>query len=273
MSTTIRALALILMAALVACDSRNDNVAFDMSKESPVTYHQNQDPEIAEASHNARSSFRHFWKEVSLDFNRIVPALEVACIKVPFSDAPGNPDSQVEHMWVTDIDFDGERIRGIVLNTPNWLQSVKEGDSVDVTVEDLSDWICVLSGKVYGGYTVQVTRKRMSNSERSEYDAAWGLGFPPSEVVLLPPDPSPFESVLSRQLEVELGRNPDLLNHKDDDERTLLHLDALYGRPLSVKVLLEAGVDPTVKCKRGWTPADYARAAGWNEIVDLLKAN
>ena len=241
-----------------------------MSEESPVTYHESHDPEIEEASRRARDSFKYFWKETSLDFNRIIPAVEIACVKFPFSDDPNDPESKVEHMWVTEVNFDGEAIHGVLMNSPNWLRSVKEGDSVAVGVEDISDWMCVSSGVVYGGYTVQVTRKRMSVDERREFDAAWGLDFPPPEDVLLPPSPSPFEPVLARQLEVELGRNPDLLAHRDEDGRTLLHLDALYGRTLSVEVLLKAGANPTTKCNRGWTTVDYAKAAGWEKIVDQL---
>ncbi len=273
MTVRFHALAMLLGVALVACDSKSDKAVLDMSEESPVTYHQEEDPEIAEASLNARNSFKHFWKEASLDFNRIVPALELACVKVPFSDDPSDLSSQVEHMWVTEIDYDGETIKGVLMNSPNWLQSVHEGDSVKVIVDELSDWMCVLGGKVYGAYTVQATRKRMDDAERKEFDAAWGLAFPAPEEVLLPPNPSPFEPVLARQLEVELGRNPELITQKYDDGRSLLHLDALYGRSQSVAVLLQAGADTFAKCDRGWTPADYAKAAGWDEIVTQLTKN
>ncbi len=270
MHTRIYALIVTLGWAFVGCESKNKVNTFNMSEDSPVTYHESHDPEIEEASRRARDSFKHFWKEASLDFNRIIPAVEIACVKVPFSDDPKDPESKVEHMWVTEVDFDGEAIHGVLMNSPNWLRSVKEGDSVAVGVEDISDWMCVSSGVVYGGYTVQVARKRMSEEERKEFDAAWGLNFPPPEDVLLPPTQSPFELVLASQLEVELGRNPDLLAHRNEDGRTLLHLDALYGRSLSVAALLKAGADPTTKCNRGWTAVDYAKAAGWEKIVDQL---
>ena len=67
-----------------------------MPDESPVTFHKGDAPEIVQASEQARETFRYFWNQVSLDFNRIVPALELACLKVPCSDNNSNPDVQVE---------------------------------------------------------------------------------------------------------------------------------------------------------------------------------
>jgi uncharacterized protein YegJ (DUF2314 family) len=243
-----------------------------MSEDSPVTFHKDDDPEMEKASQEARKTFRHFWKEVSLDYNRIVPALEVSCIKLPFSDDESDPDSQVEHMWVSEIDFDGERIRGVLINAPNWLKSVKEGDAVECAVDDIGDWMCVLAGKVYGAYTVQVTRGRMSESERTAYDEAWGLEFPPPDEVLVPPDVSDFEPVIAKLLQDHLEKDIETVKSTDDAGRSPLHLEALYGRRHSVQVLLDYGADPTAKCDRGWTPRDYANSIGWAEVASILES-
>lgn len=270
----IYALIAILSCVLAGCDSKKKTNlldSYDTSVESPVTYHDGDDPEIAEASRRARESFKYFWKEASLDFNRVIPAVEIATVKVPFNDGPKDPESTIEHMWLIDLDFDGEVIRGVLMNSPNKLKSVKAGDTVEVKVNEITDWICVSSGEVYGGYTVQVARKRMGEAERNEFDTAWGLDFPPPGEVVLPPNPSPFEAVLARKLEADLGRNAKLLSYQDDDGRTLLHRNALYGQSLLVEVLIKAGADPTIKCNRGWTAVDYARAAQWENIVEQLK--
>ena len=42
----------------------------------------------------------------------------------------------------------------------------------------IGDWMCVVGDKVYGGYTVQVTRGRMNDAERAAYDAKWGGRVP-----------------------------------------------------------------------------------------------
>jgi len=276
MKRLIKTLAFMLAGALsvlivASCGPERQGRRGGMSEESPVTFHKGDDPEIVKASEEARKTFKYFWKQVSYDFNRIVPALEVACIKVPFSDDESDPDAQVEYMWVSDIDYDGVVIGGTLINAPNWLKSVKEGDPIECKVSEISDWMYVLSGKVYGGYTTQVTRRRMSAAERQSYDEAWGLEFPPPDEVLVPPETSEFELTLASKLKEHLEKNPEDIGTLDDQGRNLLHLMALYGRPDSVRVLLNAGLDPLQKCPQGRTPMDYASFLGWGNVVEILK--
>ena len=249
---------------------RGEDPGDETTESSPVTYHKKDDPEMLRANGEARKTFRYFWREVSWDFNRIVPGVELACVKLAFSDDPSDPDSRVEHMWVGDIDFDGERIRGVLVNSPNWLSSFKEGDSIECSPDEIGDWMCVVGGKVYGAYTVQVTRGRMDDSERSAYDAQWGLEFPPPDEVLVPSENAKFGAVIASKLKEHFNENPDTVHSPDDSGRTLLHLSALYGRKQSVKVLLEHGVDVARRCSRGWKAIDYAQALGWSEIAEML---
>src|SRR5262245_41912119 len=135
------------------------------SKPSKVYQAESSDPQMHQAYGNARATFGYFWREVAWDRHRIVPALGLAAVKAPFSDGekarskPGVPD--VEHMWISDVDFDGQLVFGELQNRPNWLKSVKQGDSVSVPLGEISDWMYSISGDVYGGYTVNLLRSRM----------------------------------------------------------------------------------------------------------------
>lgn len=242
------------------------------AEESLVTLHDSDDPDLLKASRGARKSFRYFWKQVSYDFYRVVPALDVACIKLAFTDDEADPDAQVEHMWVGEIDFDGVSIRGKLLNDPNWLKSVSAGDVVECKVDEIGDWMCVLDGKVYGGYSVQVIRGRMKPSERADYDKAWGYDFPPPEEVLVPPATPEFESVIATLYTEQLEKDAATAESKDAVGRTPLHHEALYGRAATVRVLLKFGADPDLRCDRGWSPREYAESVGWTEVADLLKS-
>ena len=265
--------AILAAVALASCDSNEEEtVVLDTSQKSAVTRHKKGATELNEAKANARDTFKYFWKEISLDFNRIIPAVELASVKAEFIDDPDDPDASSEHMWIGEVFYDGRHISGVLMNQPNWLESVKQGDVVEIPLERVSDWMCVVGGEVYGGYTVQIIRGQMTEDEREKHDEAWGLDFPPPSEVKLPPDPSPFQAVLAEMLKEGIEEDPDLLKHKNDAGMTLLHSCALYGRESSVKVLLEAGADTSLKCDSGWTPVDYANAVGWHEIAKLLTA-
>jgi len=158
---------------------------------SQVFLNSEKDPEMDQAIRKARQNFRYFWREKTWENKRIIPALDLASIKYPFSDPPGtrrNTDEpSVEQMWVSDIDFDGRTLFGTLINSPNWIKSVKEGDSVELLASDLTDWMYAFNGRVYGAYTVNLLRSRMSKSERKQHDNAWGLDFgDPTNIEVLP---------------------------------------------------------------------------------------
>lgn len=62
---------------------------------NPVFFFDNADPEMQQVYRAAQASFRYFWRELSWERRRIVPALDMALVKLPFTDGPrtdGNPE-------------------------------------------------------------------------------------------------------------------------------------------------------------------------------------
>jgi uncharacterized protein YegJ (DUF2314 family) len=265
------------------------------SQPSKVFLFDNDDPEMQEAYRTARSTFRYFWREVAWERRRIVPALDLACVKAPFSDgeratgAQGNPE--VEQMWMGEVDFDGQFVSGELLNAPNWLKSVKEGDSARFRLEEISDWMYVIAGQVYGAFTVNLLRSRMGRGERKEHDAAWGLNFgDPHKICIVPEQKKsggflkslfggrgdaeikehPMSENMAPALPKRLKEDPSMLHATDDNGWTLLHQQALAGSTATVKILLEAGADPNARTNRGMTPLQLAQSLGWEKVVALL---
>lgn len=232
------------------------------------------DPELRNAAASAQSTFKHFWYQVATDFNRIVPALEIACLKAPFFDDIDDPQSSAEHMWLDDVYFDGAEISGTLINSPQGLSAVKEGDRLTLTLDRIEDWICALDDQAYGGFSVQVLRSRMNSKERREHDRAWGLKFPEPDEVYLPQPNAEFEKeVLVQQLVDQVNDDPDCLTVDYGEGRRLLHMMSLFGRAASVSALLSAGADRNQKCDRGWSPLDYAQAVGWHDVAEVLEAH
>ena len=251
------------------------------SQPSRVFLFDNNDPEMQRAYQQARSTFRYFWREIAWDRHRIVPALEMSCVKAPFSDgvqtapAQGNPEG--EHMWLGEVDFDGRFVSGILLNTPNWLKSVKEGDSVRIPPDEISDWMYVIDGNVYGAYTVNLLRFRMATKEREAHDAAWGLNFGDPRTIRIVYERADagieehtMSEVMAPSLKDQLAADPSLLHAKGHNGWTFLHQHASAGSTAVVKVLLEAGADINAVTDQGMTALQLARLLNWGNVVALL---
>ncbi|MGC3968058.1 MAG: DUF2314 domain-containing protein [Pirellulales bacterium] len=250
--------------------------------ESKVFLFDGEDPEMLQASAKARATFRYFWRELHWESRRIIPGLSLACVKAPFSDGDDAPPSDdhpsVEQMWVSDIRFDGRDVIGNLLNSPNWITSVQEGDLSVMPLAEISDWMYAIGDDVYGAFTVNLMRARMSARERREHDAAWGLEFgDPKTIRVIPADfPSHGEHPMSENMAPsfrdELKKQPSMLNSKDDDGWTLLHREALGGNLATVRVLLEYGADRNAKTPHGMTPLQLAKSLGWDKVATLLSA-
>ncbi|WP_246523686.1 DUF2314 domain-containing protein [Gemmata palustris] len=247
------------------------------------------------AYETARATFRYFWREIAWERRRIIPALSLACVKMPFSDGaadPGTQDaSQVEQMWVGEIDFDGRVVSGALLNSPNWLKTVQVGDAVRRPLNEITDWMYAINGDVYGAYTVNLMRSRMNSQERESHDGAWGLNFGDPQKIRVAPEPKksgglmkalfggrggatdpehPMSAAMGPPLKDQLAKDPSMLHSKDDRGWTLLHHQALAGSLATVEILLECGADPNAATDDGTTPVQLAEALGWDKVVALL---
>lgn len=258
-----------------------------------------EDRAFNEAVKAARETFKFFWREVSWEQRRIVPALNGAWVKIVFVDPSiGDPNLDTEFMWVAIHQFDGNMLTGELINQPKTLKNIQQGARVQRSLRDLVDWLYFCNGKAYGGHTVQHFRAHMSLAERKEHDAAWGVDFgDPSEV--------PFEahrsdgtkgeerSFLQKMLrgsrppahqdhpmclnctEVfasQLGGNPALVHLKDEAGLSMLHREALAGNFALVQVLASLGANRSETTDSGATPADLAERMGWGEVAAFLRA-
>lgn len=268
-----------------------------------VTLHKDDDPAIEAAAKRARATFRYFWRELSWEYRRIVPGLDLAAFKVAFTD---DDESPAEVMWVDDVNFNGYGLTGRLLNQPNWLKSVKQGDPVKVRVKAITDWMYALEGVAYGGFSVNAIRKKMGKRERKQHDGAWGLDFgDPDKVHIVPPQwfqetkpkkkglfgigktqlPEPLlEDVLQSHehpmaanmagsLKEFASKDPSAITKLGDDGLNMLHQLTLAGSAVGVKTILECGADVNSKSKRGHTAMDFAKSLGWKRAYGVLAKN
>ena len=137
------------------------------------------DPELLAAIDQARATFPEFLAEANADLRRAIPTLDDVLIKI-YASAPEAPDAG-EHLWARYIGPDTRhpgRFRGLMLSSPQKVAgTVSKGDTVNLSIKSLSDWLYVKDGKAYGAFTVRVLRSRMSPAEVKEHDAAYPFSF------------------------------------------------------------------------------------------------
>lgn len=241
-----------------------------------------KNPKILEAFKKAQETFKFFWRELYWEYRRIVPALDLACVKLAFSQQfPGDENLTVEHMWINEIDFDGENVYGILVNQPNELTNVKNGDTVSIPLEQISDWLFASVGKTYGGFTIHAMRSEMTKKEMEEHDNAWGLDFGDFNDIWVVRDQQenpenliehPMSKNMGEKLAEFLQQNPGELTVKDEYGYTLLHREAIAGNKTSIEILKSAGVDLQQKTNLGKTALDFAQLLKWEHIIPVLNA-
>jgi len=265
-----------------------------------ITLHKDDDPGIEAAAKRAKGTFRYFWRELSWEYRRIVPGLDLAVFKVAFTDGDDPP---AEVMWVNEVNFDGYSLTGRLLNQPNWLKSINEGDQVKVPIKAITDWLYAIEGVAYGGFSVNAIRKQMGKRERKQHDDAWGMDFgDPDKVHLVPanwyqktepkkagffgfgksaaPEPltddflqkneHPMAANMAPSIKEFATKNSESLSDVGDNGLTMLHQVTLSGSAIGIKALLECGADVNSRSKKGHTALDFAKSLGWKRAYAML---
>lgn len=247
---------------------------------TPVFYAKGDTPEMIHAFQEAQKTFKYFWREMSWEYRRIVPALDLACVKVAFTQPLDGDDTLVEHMWISEVQFDGEIVSGTLINDPNDVTHVQNGDWVEVPLHQISDWLFASQGKTYGGFTIHAMRAAMPDRERNEHDEAWGLEFGDFNNIQIVSGQAehpehlvthPMDINMQEKFEDFLKEYPAEVNSADEDGYTLLHKEAIAGNSASVATLIKFNTNIHATTPKGKTALDFARQLEWNEVVSLLE--
>ena len=251
----------------------------DLGEQMPIYFVSSDEDYMQRAFEQARESFKYFWRELYWERRRIAPMLDYAMVKICFLDVI-NGEEVGEHMWVNDVEFDGETIYGTLVNEPDSVQNVKVGDQISAKFTDMSDWLFAIDGRAYGGFSVQAMRSRMQKDELAEHDAAWGLDFGDFNDILVVFEQKehpenliehPMSKNMRGQVEQYIKAHPSMVADTDELGFTQLHHEALAGNLTIVNLLLENGANKNARTKSGKTAAEFAKQIGWSEIAKVLK--
>ncbi len=248
-------------------------------EETTIFYADGESPKMIEAYKKAQETFKYFWRELSWEYRRIVPGLDVACVKLAFTQDIDD-ETIVEHMWINDVNFDGETIYGILVNDPNELTNVNNGDEIAIPIDQISDWLFAINGKTYGAFTIHAMRSEMSDEEREAHDEAWGLEFGDFNDILVVNEQKekpenliehPMSKNMKESLIEFLKSNPEEIEIQDDLGYTFLHREAIAGNQTSVELILKAGANADAKTNNGKTALDFAKELKWDHLIPVLQ--
>jgi uncharacterized protein YegJ (DUF2314 family) len=79
-------------------------------------------------------------------------------------------DDIVEHIWLANLEFNGAKPTGTIAHPPR-RKDLKLEQRVEIDLNYLSDWMYVEDGKLVGGFTTRLLRKRMTPEERTRANA------------------------------------------------------------------------------------------------------
>jgi uncharacterized protein YegJ (DUF2314 family) len=166
---TIRLVRLVgaLVITCLALNTRGANLVGQELKNGGAEPEYFQVPKDHAAMHRAVIEARKTVGEFITALNHPAPGQQDFEVKKPF--IQGN---EVEHIWLSDVRFVGNRFQGRIDNKPEKIRGLKLGQLVSVNPNEISDWLYVDNGKLVGGYTVRAHYNELSPEQKQEFDRA-----------------------------------------------------------------------------------------------------
>ena len=139
------------------------------------------DPAILKAIADAQASLPNFWEKKISALNS-----EDYSIKVRIQG-----HEKAESIWLSDPSIDGDKVSGIVNQSPAYL-CVREGQRITCETSQVNDWMYMESDRIHGNFTGRVMGKPQNMSLR-QYQAILGrFRLRTSQWVRPPTNPEKF---------------------------------------------------------------------------------
>jgi uncharacterized protein YegJ (DUF2314 family) len=131
-------------------------------RQDQITFVAADDSAMQEAIERARATV----PELHRHLRNPSPTRTHTSVKLPLREG-----ETVEHVWLSDVTYDGDRFHGWIDNDVELLRSWRLGDTVSVVADSISDWLVIDDGIATGGFSIPVLRDRLSDRERAQWDA------------------------------------------------------------------------------------------------------
>lgn len=143
-----RVLTLLLLLTLSACSSNKPDTLIEGGYDE-----QEMEAAIARARSEVDSFIAEMSKGNGTNFS----------VKVAIED-----NDQTEHFWLKDLVYRKGKFEGVIDNDPGMVSNVNRGQKWSVEKSEISDWLFMRDGKMYGNYTIRPLLKTMSDEEAAK---------------------------------------------------------------------------------------------------------
>lgn len=83
--------------------------------------------------------------------------------------APIEDGGETEHFWLTGVTFANGKFTGTINNEPGMVSNVTMGQQYSLGRTEISDWMFMRDGKMYGNYTMRPLLATMPEAEADMY--------------------------------------------------------------------------------------------------------
>lgn len=153
--------------SLLTSINTNAKGSNEIKKDENVLTLSGKDNGMNAAILKAQKNFPVFKEALVKNSRRVLSVIETSLIKYAFPAAKNGVE--VEHMFLSDIHWNGSEVIGTLNSEPMHTDSVKLGEKIAVDPKHITDWLFIYQGKTYGGYTFQYMWTTFSKEEQKAY--------------------------------------------------------------------------------------------------------
>jgi uncharacterized protein YegJ (DUF2314 family) len=83
--------------------------------------------------------------------------------------APIEDGGETEHFWLTGVTFANDKFTGTINNEPGMVSNVEMGQEYTLGKTEISDWMYMRDGKMYGNYTMRPLLATMPEDQAEQF--------------------------------------------------------------------------------------------------------
>lgn len=157
-------LPILICMAIAGCDPNNERIEKKKGKDGDLYMVEQENKRMTKAIDSANRTIARFDRALKSGN----PGFRDFSLKVRFN----MPDGGGEHMWLNRITWSTGNYYGVVDSYPEYTEEVKQGDTLLISKERISDWMYVDDDTLRGGFTLRVIRDEMTAEEKKQLDAS-----------------------------------------------------------------------------------------------------